>query len=161
MLNLTLFIMDFDFKEGQDGDSFLADCKTCGTTFNKYHFTKDRVPKYNHRNRNSLLKFAKQLEGKTLQQAIGQDVKFGGVRGEAKGKFGSNLEKFYFGYKGNSLHKPDFEELGVELKSTGMQWDRKNPGEYEAKERISLATIDFQAISLNQSFEDSYQRLTG
>ena len=147
--------MDFTFQEDYSENSFIATCRTCETKFNKYHFTKDRVPKYDHRNSESLLKYAKQLEGKTLQQAVGEDVKFGGVRGFAKGKFGSNLEKFYFGYKGNSSHKPDFEELGVELKSTGMQWDKNNPGEYEAKERISLAVIDFRAISLNQSFEDS------
>ena len=94
------------------------------------------------------------LEGKHYGS---KEIIYGeGVKGDAKGKFGNNLEKLYFGYSGNSSHNPDLSEIGVEIKSTGMKRDAKplERGYFAAKERISLAIIDFPNIA-NQSFEDS------
>ena len=132
-------------------DTYRKVCDTCDLVFNQYHFNQDGTPKYDHKDRDSLLSYAKLLEGKTLKEACGEDIVFEGVKGQAKGKFGSNLEKFYFGYIGNSSHEPDFGELGVELKSTGLKTVN---GIYRNKERISLAVVDFPIIS-NQSFEES------
>jgi len=132
-------------------DKFQKNCNTCDLVFNQYHFNKDGTEKYDHRDRESLLNYGKLLEGKSLRQTCGEDVVFDGVRGQAKGKFGANLEKFYFGYLGNSSHEADFGELGVELKSTGL---KTVAGVYRNKERIALAVVDFTKIS-NQSFEES------
>ena len=132
-------------------ENYKQTCSTCEIVFNSYHFYDDGTPKYDHKNEDSVLKYAKKLEGKTLREVSGDYIRNAGVKGNAKGKFGSNIEKFYFGYVGNSSHEPDFTEIGVEIKSTGLKTVKD---EYAAKERISLAIVDFQNIE-NQSFEDS------
>lgn len=131
-------------------------CDDCNLKFNNHHFNKNGVPKYDHKNPESVLEFAKKLEGKTLREVSGDYIYGEGVKGDAKGKFGNNLEKLYFGYSGNSSHNPDLSEIGIEIKSTGMKRDVKplERGYFAAKERISLAVIDFPNIA-NQSFEDS------
>jgi len=132
-------------------ENYKQTCSTCEIVFNSYHFYDDGTPKYDHKNEDSVLKYAKKLEGKTLREVSGDYIRNAGVKGNAKGKFGSNIEKFYFGYVGNSSHEPDFTEIGVEIKSTGLKIVKD---EYAAKERISLAIVDFQNIE-NQSFEES------
>jgi len=131
-------------------------CNDCNLEFNEYYFDSMGIPKYNHKNRESVFNYAKQLEGKTLREVCGDIIKKDGVKKKAKGKFGVDLEKFYFGYKNNSDHSPDLSELGVEIKSTGIEEDEKpeKRGKYRAKERISLAIVDFKNIKF-QSFEES------
>ena len=82
-------------------ENYKQTCSTCEVVFNSYHFYDDGTPKYDHKNQDSVLKYAKKLEGKTLKEVSGEYIRNAGVKGNAKGKFGSNLEKFYFGYEGN------------------------------------------------------------
>jgi len=131
-------------------------CNDCNLVFNEHYFDSKGIPKYDHKNRESVYNYAKKLEGQTLRDVCGEVIISDGIKKTAKGKFGSDLEKFYFGYENNFDHSPDFSELGVEVKSTGVIPDSRPDirGYFQAKERISLAVVDFPNIE-TQSFEES------
>ena len=61
----------------------------------------------------SIIEYAKKLEGYSLREKCGEEIKNHGYKG--KGNFGQLLEKFYFGYEPNSDANPDFKEVGIEL----------------------------------------------
>ncbi len=70
-----------------------------------------------------------------------------------KGSFGQFLEKLYFGYNPNSSPKPDFEEVGIELKSSPLKYINKNT-QLVAKERLVLNIINYDKL-IDQKFETS------
>ena len=61
----------------------------------------------------------------------------------SKGKIGHITEKGFFGYEINSSPKPDFENLDIELKSTGYIWVKKGQ-KVSAKERLVLSKINYK-----------------
>ncbi|MFW5431369.1 MAG: Sau3AI family type II restriction endonuclease [Methylophilaceae bacterium] len=113
---------------------------------------------YDPTNKNSILQYAKRLEGQTLENAcsaglnvLRQDNLANDYKG--KGNFGQYLEKLYFQYNPNSDSEPDFPEAELELKSSGLK-QLKNK-EYRAKERLVLNIIDFINEAKNNKFETS------
>lgn len=68
-----------------------------------------------------------------------------------KGIIGITIEKYFFGISPGNSPRPDFEEAGVELKTTGII---KRSGKWTAKERLSLGMIDYNKVCLEQ-FESS------
>ncbi len=105
---------------------------------------------YNKADKNSIMRFAKKLEGKTLRSSCDEKIEkhtYGG-----KGNFGQVLEKFYFLYEPNSNHKADFEEVGLELKTSPIK-QLKNK-QYRSKERLVLNIINYLEI-VNQDFQTS------
>lgn len=105
---------------------------------------------YNPKDKNSILKYAKALKGKTLRDACHSSVLMHTFSG--KGSFGQILEKFYFGYEPNTKSEPDFVEVGLELKSSPLK-QLKNE-EYRSKERLVLNIISYNNI-VEQSFDTS------
>jgi DNA mismatch repair protein MutH len=105
---------------------------------------------YNPESRDSIVKFAKCLIGKSLREACDEDVIKHGFSG--KGNFGQVLEKFYFLYEVNSISEPDFPLAKLELKSTPLK-QLKNK-EYRSKERLVLNIINYLEV-VNQEFESS------
>lgn len=105
---------------------------------------------YSIYDKSSIIEYAKKLKGYTLRQVcnnkISEHTYFG------KGNFGQVLEKFYFGYKPNSIAEPDFAEIGMELKSSPLK-QLKN-GEFRSKERLVLNIINYLNV-VNQKFETS------
>ncbi|MBH1979964.1 DNA mismatch repair protein [Candidatus Saccharibacteria bacterium] len=91
----------------------------------------------------SILEFAKGLTGKTLAEAV--DMSGVQENMKHKGKLGTMVEQYYFGYDPNSEQGPDFAEAGVELKTTGVK--KKSDGSYMAKERLSLTMIDYMKLA--------------
>ena len=69
-----------------------------------------------------------------------------------KGVIGQIVEEGIFGYPVNSRSEADFEELGVELKVTGIK--RLQTKKISCKERLVLNIINFMNEH-NISFEDS------
>ena len=66
---------------------------------------------------------------------------------KSKGRVGLVIEEGLFGLKQNSKPKPDFEELGIELKVTPykkLSKSRDNAPIYSAKERLVLHVIDYK-----------------
>lgn len=83
-----------------------------------------------------IIKIAKNLEGKSLKD-INPDYDFG----RHKGSIGQFIEEYVFNYRPNNKAVPDFEELGVELKTVPLIKNRK--GQMVAKERMTLTIINY------------------
>lgn len=115
----------------------------------------------------SLLSYAKKLEGHTFQDVLDLGILPGGAEkgvreaaGKAeygaalfKGGLGTLIEERYFGYKANDNPAPDFEEAGVELKTTC--YDTTKKGEKRAGERLVLCMIAFDE-SIEEPLEQSH-----
>jgi DNA mismatch repair protein MutH len=71
---------------------------------------------------------------------------------KGKGTLGQMVEELYYHYKANSDPTPDFEEAGVELKTTGLK--RLKDLSLQIKERLVVDMIDYNDV-VNQSFEMS------
>ena len=97
---------------------------------------------YDPADEDSILFYASHLEGQTLNEAIpNYERTFNGGRGT----FGLILETGYFSLERNNESRPDFEEVGIELKSSPLK--RLRNGELRAKERISLSMIDYNILA--------------
>ncbi len=70
-----------------------------------------------------------------------------------EGEFGNLIQEF-FNLKRNSLSEPDFQELGIELKCTGM---KSTINGLTAKERLILQMINYEEL-IHLSFEESILR---
>ncbi len=100
-------------------------------------------PTYDITSPQSLLDFAKGLSGKTLAEVI--DMTAVTENRSNKGDLGNMVEKYYYGFQpDNSTHLPDFQDAGVELKTTGVL--RKSDGSYKAKERLVLTMINYMSL---------------
>src|SRR5690554_3299428 len=106
--------------------------------------------RYNPSDKNSVIEYAKRLQGKSLRKVCNPTVLEHSYSG--KGNFGQLLEKFYFGYDPNSTAEADFAEIGMELKSSPLK-QLKNK-EYRSKERLVLNIINYLNV-VNQDFENS------
>lgn len=92
---------------------------------------------------------AQQAEGKTFGE-IDTTGRIKNLR--SKGTLGNIIEESFFGYEINSISKPDFENLGVELKVTPFKKNKN--GTYSSKERLVLNIIDYME-EFKKSFETS------
>ena len=120
---------------------------------------------FNRNNQESVISWAKWLQGKTLQDSydllrasdkqiiiseleklrlkIKVNKKDGSYQGD-KGIIGQIVEMIHFGLRRNSRKGPDIPESGIELKTTGI---KKNKfGQWEAKERITLTQINYDEL---------------
>ena len=109
----------------------------------------DRLPiaaladRYDPRDPASIERYAKNLIGRTLREALKRDK--GLQPRPGKGSFGRDLETLYFGLPACSESRPDFELAGLELKSSPLK--RIDKGKrLVPKERISLSMIDYAGI---------------
>ena len=105
---------------------------------------------YDPQDKQSIIKFAKLLKGKTLREICDENILLHNYLG--KGNYGQILEKFYFLYEPNSDSEPDFPIAGIELKSTPLKLLQNK--EYRSKERLVLNIINYLEV-VNQTFETS------
>ena len=105
---------------------------------------------YDKYSKSSIVKFAKQLEGTSLRAICGNNILNHNYLG--KGTLGQILEKFYFLYEPNSDTKADFDEVGLELKTSPIKKLKNN--KYRSKERLVLNIINYLEV-VNQDFETS------
>ena len=101
---------------------------------------------------NSIKTFAQKLKGKTLRDACEEEIELHSYKG--KGNFGQILEKYYFGYEPNSNSEADFNEAGLELKSSPLK-TLKN-GEYRSKERLVLNIINYLDVHKEEFYSSSF-----
>lgn len=98
----------------------------------------------------SIVEYARHLVGSTLREQTHlqriDDIH------RRKGSFGNALEKYYFQYDINSNPHPDFEKVGLELKTTPVK--RNRDGSYSAKERLVFSMIDYMRV-VDEDFEHS------
>ncbi len=110
--------------------------------------------KYDKTSPESIFYYSKGLIGKTLYEAVSMinpSISKEELSISGKGGLGQLVEKFFYEYKPNSKPTPDFEEAGVELKTTPL---KKIKEDLQIKERLVCDMIDFCAI-VNVGFEDS------
>ena len=130
---------------------------------------------YDPDDRESVMRHARKLEGRTLREAINALVppKELGVimeeaakycTGKAKGKFGNAIEAGHFYYKPNSDKEPD---LGwAELKCTGLKRVKSGRStKLSAKERLVICMINFgggdqdeEKSILKETFDTSHAK---
>lgn len=109
---------------------------------------------YDSKNKKSILAFASRLTGKSLRQAL-MELGLGSLirdRRSGKGYLGQDVERLYYGLPPSSESEPDFKEVGLELKTTGL---RKTRVGLRPKERLVLSIIDFMGIERERHFEKS------
>ncbi len=111
---------------------------------------------YDSTNQFSIMKRAKLLENKTINQVLCEssfDVKK--LNRRNKGNVGNIIEEHWFGIKNNSSPQPDFEEAGIELKVVPLKRDNRNS--LVVKERTKVCSIDYSAL-LNESWCNSHAK---
>lgn len=98
----------------------------------------------------SIVEYATRLVGHTLREFVTvEQIEDFHTR---KGSYGNAVEEYYFKYKPNSDSRPDFSEVGLELKTTPVKKNSK--GEIVAKERLVFTNINYETV-VNETFEDS------
>jgi len=103
---------------------------------------------YDKTSRESIVKYAENLLGKTLRKVLGTHIR---QTYSGKGRLGQLLEKLYFQYDLNSVSMPDFPEAGLELKTTPLKQTKNG---LKSKERLVLNIINYLQEHKN-TFEDS------
>ena len=95
----------------------------------------------------SILKYATQFVDKSLSNILTQDelnkiaIEIDKYNGRRKGHFGDLVEEYLFGIENNSDAAPDFQKVGIELKTTPLK--RHNKKKYVAKERLVFSMINY------------------
>ncbi len=119
---------------------------------------------YDKTSKKSIEKYALNLKSKTFKDVIINDPNID--NGEKaiwieyynnprnRGNLGNLIEKHYFFYDNNSSPEPDFNEAGVELKVT--PYLIRNNGNYRAKERLVLSSINYDKDYKEETFLDSH-----
>ena len=98
----------------------------------------------------SILNYAKRLEGTTLRDACEiDDIEDPHAR---RGSFGNAVERYYFHYQINSDAEPDFKTVETELKTTPLKL--KKNGSYSAKERLVISMINYMSV-VDETWETS------
>ena len=64
------------------------------------------------------------------------------LNSKSKGQLGNFIEKYYFGYEPNGKQEADLSKIGVEIKQTPIDMNKK--GEYHAGERLSITNISYK-----------------
>ena len=102
-----------------------------------------------------LMAYAKKLEGRRFSEICDSIGKLDeNHRKHTKGVAAKVIETEYFGIPSNSSQKPDFEELGIELKVSPLRYiDRV--GLYTTKERSVIKMVDYNEISKNKNWKEN------
>jgi len=104
---------------------------------------------------NSYLEKARKLEGKTIEEALPNlTINYPDNRRITKSVFANYIERDYFNLDLNSYSRPDFEDVSMELKTTGIHYINSR-NIYNAKERLVLTQIDYKNVIENQLWTDN------
>ena len=105
---------------------------------------------YDSASPDSILAFAKQLEGSTLRKECHVDhIEDPHKR---RGSFGNAIEEFFFHIPANNRAEADFPEADTELKSTPLRV--RKDGKYSAKERLVISMINYMSV-VDETWETS------
>lgn len=101
------------------------------------------VGQYDPEDRDSVLEYASRLTGHTLME-FGEYDADPDHPVHTKGRFGQDLERFYFHIPNNNSPLPDFATAHIELKTTPLK--HKGAG-LVSKERLVLSIINYENIT--------------
>lgn len=123
--------------------------------------------KYNSKDKESIYKYAQELEGKTFKDICDEDKYFltevikeiseedyrtSYENKSRKGGLGELVEERYFNYKADNISEADFSDAQVELKVTPYKINKN--GTVSAKERLIISMINYMKI-INMDFYTS------
>ncbi len=104
------------------------------------------------KNINDLLEFSEKIIGLKVGDVIDSDL-LNKQKIKNKGKMGQIVEKGFFEYDLNSESKPDFDELGVELKVAPLKTLKNNS--LVPKERIKITQVNHEDLIENEDIRNS------
>lgn len=110
---------------------------------------------YDPKDAASIFAYSSGLLHRSLAEAMSfvvSDIDLGQFTYKGKGSLGQLVEKFWYGYEPNNSPLPDFQEAGVELKTTPLK--KLKNDELAIKERLICDMIDYCEI-VNVPFESS------
>lgn len=111
--------------------------------------------KYDNNSEKSIVSYAEQLVGKTIEEIIISSEKNVEVNIKNKGMIGQLIEELWFDQKPNSSPLPDFEKVGIELKVIPLIQQTKK---IAVKERTKVCSIDYKKI-IDESWDTSHAKL--
>lgn len=111
-----------------------------------------KIAKFEYETVKDLIMYAKEAEGKYLYEIDKKDML---EKPNKKGLVGAIIEESYFGIETNNRPEPDFADVGIELKSTGIEPYKKQDG-YRAKERLVLNIINYNNEVKNDFYSSSF-----
>lgn len=111
----------------------------------------DAALEYDSSSIESILAYAKRLEGHTLREEC-PGLAWVEDPHKRRGSFGNAVEKYYFHYEINSDPNADFAEVGTELKTTPLKQLRD--GRLSAKERLVISMINYMSV-VDETWETS------
>ena len=117
----------------------------------------DRDPDYimQFNSESELMAFAKELEGRRFSEICESIGKLDeNHRKHTKGVAAKVVETEYFGIPSNSSEKPDFEDLGIELKVSPLRYIERTDL-YTTKERNVIKMVDYNEISENKHWKEN------
>lgn len=115
----------------------------------QYDANRSELP-YDRTNKESIVYYAMDLKGRTLREAAGVErIDDPVVR---RGSFGNAVEYYYFKFDPNNDPNPDFNEVGIELKTTPLK--RTKRGDLVSKERLVLSKISYMNV-VDETWETS------
>lgn len=101
------------------------------------------MEKYDKSSIESIIKFAALLTGKSLDEVVTLPREV--VNPRNRGDLGKLVEQFFFEHRPPNNHDPDFADVGMELKTTGVL--RNSDGSLRAKERLVLTQINYLKLA--------------
>ena len=111
----------------------------------------DATLEYDSSSIESILAYAKRLEGHTLREECPGLERVEDPH-KRRGSFGNAVEKYYFHYEINSDPDADFAEVGTELKTTPLK--QLKDGRLSAKERLVISMINYMSV-VDETWETS------
>lgn len=111
--------------------------------------------KYDKKSIKSVFEYSFGLIGKSLEEAVTLPSDVANSRN--RGDLGSLVEKYFFEHVPPNNHDPDFAEIRLELKTTGLekyQKAQKTGQVYRVKERLVLTSINYDSLR-KESWEES------
>jgi DNA mismatch repair protein MutH len=115
----------------------------------------ERPELYDPTSPESIEAYAKRLVGRSLRAT--SELHADHVSDDAnRGSFGVMIEELYFGLTRNAESRPDFEEAGVELKTSPLIRGKRNS--LRVKERLVLTMIDYMNVIDQRSYDSSTLR---
>lgn len=98
------------------------------------------------------LKKAKFLEGKTISEVLPKyKPEYSENRRITKSVFANFIEKDYFGEPLSNHSNPDFQDVNLELKTSGIKFV-KTRNIYRAKERLVISQVNYHEIALHKNW---------
>lgn len=113
------------------------------------------MSKYDDGSEKSIVTYAKQLVGKTIEDIISLTEEKIEINIRNKGMIGQFIEEHWFGQKPNSSPLPDFEKVGIELKVIPLIQQTKK---IAVKERTKICSIDYKKL-VSESWESSHAKI--